>query len=331
MIINRKYFQKLYSQFSSVVYCASGISGKRLKISIDRKERVFMRLFVMIFLLGMSLVVSGCSGNAGTKPQSSGAIVATPQTPNPTARFIIAGSGTNLPLTAKLAAAYKKTSGKIVEVPKSIGSDGAIKAVTDGTIQLGLISRPLKDEEKALGLRTIPYAALGIAFAVHPQVPDNDISFGDILAIHRGEKTSWSDGKRILVLIRGMHDSSNLIWFSTIPGIEKIIQEALETKRWQVMYHDADMAGALRTKEGSFGHTDMTEIVINGGIKALSINGIAPTAENMQNGKYPWVKTLSFIYKGELSESARSFVDFVRSSAGVAVIRENGGAEAKKE
>ena len=218
-----------------------------------------------------------------------------------------------------------------MEVPKSIGSDGAIKAVTDGTIQLGLVSRPLKDEEKAKGLRLIPYAAIGIAFAVHPQVPETDLSFADILAIHRGEKTAWSDGKRILVLIRGMHDSSNLIWFSAIPGFEKVIQDALAAKRWQVMYHDIDMANSLRTKEGSFGHTDMTEIVINGGIKALSINGIAPTADNIKNGKYPWVKDLYFVYKGDLSEASREFVDFVRSPAGLAVIRQNGGAEPKKE
>lgn len=290
-----------------------------------------MRMFIMIFVLAVSLVLSGCAGSADTKPKSSGATVAAPQTSSPTARFVVAGSGTNLPLTAKLAAAYKQTSGKVVEVPKSIGSDGAIKAVTDGTIQLGLVSRPLKDEEKAKGLRLIPYAAIGIAFAVHPQVPETDLSFADILAINRGEKTAWSDGKRILVLIRGMHDSSNLIWFSTIPGFEKVIQDALAAKRWQVMYHDIDMANSLRTKEGSFGHTDMTEIVINGGIKALSINGIAPTADNIKNGKYPWVKDLYFVYKGDLSEASREFVDFVRSPAGLAVIRQNGGAEPKKE
>ena len=230
--------------------------------------------------------------------------------------------------TAKTALLYGHGLGAEV---KSIGSDGAIKAVTDGTIQLGLVSRPLKDEEKAKGLRLIPYAAIGVAFAVHPQVPETDLSFADILAIHRGEKTAWNDGKRILVLIRGMHDSSNLIWFSTIPGLEKAIQDALAAKRWQVMYHDIDMANSLRTKEGSFGHTDMTEIVINGGIKALSINGIAPTADNIKNGKYPWVKDLYFVYKGDLSEASREFVDFVRSPAGLAVIRQNGGAEPKKE
>lgn len=287
-----------------------------------------VRFSILIVVLSL-LMVTGCSRPVG-QPSPDGEPKKNVQSLDP-GRFIVAGSGTNLPLTAKLAAAYKTTSGKIVEIPKSIGTDGAIKAVADGTIQMGLISRPLKEEEKAKGLRTIPYAVVGIAFAVHPQVPDNDVSFADILAIHRGEKTTWSDGKRILVLIRGMHDSSNLIWFSTIPGFEKVIQDALAEKRWQVMYHDIDMANTLRTKEGSFGHTDMTEIVINGAMKALSINGTAPTADNIKNGKYPWVKDLYFVYNGELSESARGFVDFVRSPAGVAVIRQNGGAEPKKE
>ena len=53
--------------------------------------------------------------------------------------------------------------------------------------------------------------------------------------------------------------------------------------------------------------------------------------ENIKNGKYPWVKDLYFVYKGDLSEASREFVDFVRSPAGLAVIRQNGGAEPKKE
>ena len=106
----------------------------------------------------------------------------------------------------------------------------------------------------------------------------------------------------------------------------KIIQESIEQKRWLVMYHDIDMATALRTKEGSFGHTDTTEIKARGGIKALAVNNVAPTAENMKSGKYPLVKELSFVYKGELPPQYKSFVDFVRSADGEAIIRDNGGA-----
>ncbi len=274
-------------------------------------------------LLGMAVV--GCGSAKSPQPvvNEKGAA----KVENPVSqRFILAGSGTNLPITEKLAEAYKKKTGTPVEVAKSIGSDGAVKAVGDGTLVLGLLSRPLTETEKSAGLRTLPYAKVGIVFAVHPSVPENNVTFEDILAIHRGEKTLWADNKRILVLIRGMHDSSNQILFGHIPGFAKEIQDSLEQKRWLVMYHDIDMATALRTKEGSFGHTDTTEIKVRGGIKALAVNGIEPTADNMRTGKYPLVKELTFVYKGELSPQSKAFIDFVRSSAGEAIIRDNGGA-----
>ena len=274
-------------------------------------------------LLGMAVV--GCGSTKPPQPvvNEKGAVkVESPISP----RFLLAGSGTNLPITEKLAEAYKKKTGTPVEVAKSIGSDGAVKAVSDGTLALGLLSRPLTETEKSAGLRTVPYAKVGIVFAVHPAVPENNINFEDILAIHRGEKTLWADNKRILVLIRGMHDSSNQILFAHIPGFDKIIQESIEQKRWLVMYHDIDMATALRTKEGSFGHTDTTEIKVRGGIKALAVNNVAPTPENMKSGKYPLVKELSFVYKGELPPQYKAFIEFVRSADGEAVIRDNGGA-----
>ncbi len=269
------------------------------------------------------ILVAGCSGpGSAPAPAKPGGDAK----PSGTGRFVVAGSGTNLPITGKLADAYnKKTGGAVVEIPKSIGTDGAVKAVQAGTLELGLASRPLTAEEKTSGLAEIPYARVAIIFAAHPGVPDNDVTPGDIVKIHRGEKTAWRDGRPILVLIRGMHDSSNLTLFRLIPGYADAIKESLDQKRWQVMYHDIDMAEGLRTKQGAFGHTDSTELKINAGIKPLSVGGVAPTDDNIRSGRYPYVKPLSFIYKGSLTERAKAFVAFAASREGQAIITDNGG------
>ncbi|MDT8900738.1 substrate-binding domain-containing protein [Anaeroselena agilis] len=269
------------------------------------------------------ILAAGCSGpGSGPSPTKPAADAK----PAGTGRFIVAGSGTNLPITVKLAAAYNKKAGNtVVEVPKSIGTSGAIKAVQEGALELGLVSRSLTAGEKASGLNEIPYAKVAIIFAAHPDVPDNDVTLDDIVRIHRGEKTAWSDGRPIIVLIRGLHDSSNLTLFKLIPGFADAIKDSVSQKRWQVMYHDIDMANSLRTKQGAFGHTDSTEIKINGGIKPLSINGVASTDDNIRSGRYPYVKPLSFIYKGTLTERAKAFIAFVASREGQAVISENGG------
>ena len=270
------------------------------------------------------ILVAGCSGagNAPTPAKPAGDAKPAAQS----GRFIVAGSGTNLPITGKLADAYNKKPGAAaVEVPKSIGTDGAVKAVQAGTLELGLASRPLTAAEKASGLVEIPYARVAIIFAAHPGVSDTDVTPDDIVNIHRGTKNAWRDGRPIIVLIRGMHDSSNLTLFQLIPGYADAIKDSIDQKRWQIMYHDIDMAEALRTKQGAFGHTDSTEIKINAGIKPLSVGGVAPTDGNITSGRYPYVKPLSFIHKGPLSERAKAFLAFVASREGRTVITDNGG------
>jgi len=284
------------------------------------------RIFVLVFFSVLALI-AGCS-NQASPPNASQAAKPAPVVLSSN-RFVVAGSGTNLPITEKLAATYNKKNNSSIEVPKSIGSDGAIKAVQTGTLDLGLISRELTAAEKAGGLKEIPYARVGIVFATHPSTPDNDVSLEDILKIHQGLKTTWSDGSKVVVLIRGKHDSSNLILFPLIPGFEQAIDESLQEKRWQVMYHDVDMSTALRNKPGVLGHTDTTDIKINPGIKALTVNGVAATPENIQAGSYPYSKQLSFVYKDSLSERAKAFVAFATSDEGRGIIVANGGTPSR--
>ena len=284
----------------------------------QKLRRISMLMFSTILIMA-----AGCS-NQASQP-TPGPVKNPPPAVIASNRFIIAGSGTNLPITNKLAAAYNKKNNSSIEIPKSIGSDGAIKAVQTGTLDLGLISRDLTAAEKATGLKEIPYARVGIVFATHPSTPDTDVSKEDIVKIHQGVKTTWSNGNKIVVLIRGRHDSSNLILFPLIPGLAEAIDESLHEKRWQVMYHDVDMSDALRNKAGAFGHTDTTDIKLKPGIKALSVNGVAATPENIQSGTYPYSKELSFVYKEPLSERAKAFVIFATSDEGLGIITGNGG------
>ena len=284
----------------------------------QKLRRISMLMFSTILIMA-----AGCS-NQASQP-TPGPVKNPPPAVISSNRFVIAGSGTNLPITNKLAAAYNKKNNSSIEIPKSIGSDGAIKAVQTGTLDLGLISRDLTAAEKATGLKEIPYARVGIVFATHPSTPDTDVSKEDIVKIHQGVKTTWSNGNKIVVLIRGKHDSSNAILFPLIPGLAEAIDESLHEKRWQVMYHDVDMSDALRNKAGAFGHTDTTDIKLKPGIKALSVNGVAATPENIQSGTYPYSKELSFVYKEPLSERAKAFVIFATSDEGLGIITGNGG------
>jgi phosphate transport system substrate-binding protein len=108
----------------------------------------------------------------------------------PTGPLIFAGSGTNLAITRLQAEAHKRVRPEItIEVPKSIGSGAGIQAAADGAIAVGLISRPVKEDEKRLGLTVLPYARTVLVIGVHPTVPDDNITFDDLINIYKRVKT----------------------------------------------------------------------------------------------------------------------------------------------
>lgn len=61
-----------------------------------------------------------------------------------------------------------------------------------------------------------------------------------------------------------------------------------------------------------------------GDIKALKINGTAPSAENIENGTYPLVRTFNIVDRGDLTAEAQDFVDFVMSAEGREIIEKEG-------
>ena len=65
-----------------------------------------------------------------------------------------------------------------------------------------------------------------------------------------------------------------------------------------------------------------------GDVKALKINGTAPSAENIENGTYPLVRTFNIVDKGDLTAEAQDFVDFVMSAEGREIIEKEGDVAA---
>ena len=239
--------------------------------------------------------------------------------------FNIAGSGTNIALTQKLLDAYASKSGVRIHIPPSIGTAGAVKALLSKELTVGLISRPLKDSEKAMGLKELPYARLGIVFGVHAGVPDGDIGAADLVAIYRGTKKTWSNGKMIIVLVREAGDSSNIVLERLVPGFKDALEEAFNKKRWDVFYTDQDEFEATRNTMNSFGLVDTAAMMyLAPAVKALKYDGVEPSLVNVESGKYPFRKDLGFAYREPLPEPARRFLEFAASGAGAAVLRANG-------
>jgi phosphate transport system substrate-binding protein len=252
--------------------------------------------------------------------------VATAGDPSP-APLVFAGSGTNLAITRLLVEAFRQEHPQVnIQVPASIGSTGAIRAAAERAVTVGLISRPLRGGESGLGLTVLPYAKTAVVIGVHPTVPDDGVTFEDLLQIYRGTKSRWKNGREIVVLTREPGDSSLEVLGRAIPGFEAAYAESQRAKRWTTLLTDQEMHKVLAETPYAIGLSDLGAITVERlPIKALNVNGIPPTAENARSGKYPLIKTLSFaFFEGTLPAGAKTFLEFVRSRQGEKIIRDKG-------
>ncbi len=108
----------------------------------------------------------------------------------PAGKIVVAGSSSVTPIMEKLVEAYKKVNTKAeIEVQMSDSTAG-MKAAMDGTCDIGMASRELSDEEKAV-LKDTSIALDGIAMIVNTKNPLEDIAKADIAKIFTGEATTW--------------------------------------------------------------------------------------------------------------------------------------------
>jgi phosphate transport system substrate-binding protein len=238
----------------------------------------------------------------------------------------LAGSGSNLPLTHVLVEAFRARSplAKII-VHESIGSAGGIRAVRDGAVSVGLVSRPLTSEEARYGLQVTPYARIAVIVAANPSVQETCTTSEELLRLFQGAKARWGSGSRVAVLQREKGDSSFLVLSNLIPGLAEENTVSYRENRWRVLFSDQAMQEALMSTEGAVGISDLGAIEVQRlPIKVLCFNGVVPTRENLLSGKYPAWKDLSFVTRGPPNGLAAALFDFVFSDEGRAATARSG-------
>ena len=106
-------------------------------------------------------------------------------------KIVVAGSSSVTPVMEKLQEAYLAiNSGAEIELQESDSTTGMTQAI-DGTCDIGMASRDLKDSELEAGLTPTAIAMDGICVIVNNANDITDLSTDDIAAIFKGERTEW--------------------------------------------------------------------------------------------------------------------------------------------
>ena len=191
------------------------------------------------------------------------------------------------------------------------GSGSGIKAVQEGRCDIGLSSRDLKDEEKAAGLTGTVLAYDGIAIIVHPENPVADLSVDTIAKIYTGEITNWSEvgGSDVEIVLIGREAGSG-----TRDGFESITDTEDACQYRQELTSTGDVITTVSQNPGAIGYASVASVKDT--VKALTVDGVAPTEETIKDGSYVVQRPFVLVTKSdaELSEAAQKFFDYITSA-----------------
>ena len=202
------------------------------------------------------------------------------------------------------------------------GSGTGIESVSNGSCDIGLSSRALKDTETGLTATTV--ALDGIAIIVNKDCGVDDLTVQQIADIYTGKITNWSEvgGEDLEIACIGRESGSG-----TRDGFETIT----ETKDACVLAQELTSTGAVieavSSSKNAIGYASLSAVEGKDGIKALTVNGVACSEETVLDGSYEIQRPFVLVTKDgtELSPAAQAFFDFATSKDAAELIR-NAGA-----
>ena len=263
----------------------------------------------LVVLLCGSVMISGLAVGCGSGSAEGD-----------TAKITISGSTSVGPTMEVLAEVYEKNNDVNIEV-QQVGSSAGIKNTIDGTSDLGMSSRDLKDEETK-EVDGTQIAIDGIAVITNTANKVTNLTSEQVKDIFTGKITNWKEvgGEDAQIVVVSREEGSG-----TREGFQDILGfESDElTKDAQICDGSGNVKSTVEGNENaiayiSFGYLGDT-------LNDVKIDGVEPTDANVVDGKYPISRPFIVVNKKDgLSDVAKAFVDFIMSEEGQNIVAEEG-------
>ena len=268
---------------------------------------------ITAMILTALLTVSALAGCAGKKPESS---VSTN------------GSTSMSAVIGILSEQFMQDHPGITVTYDATGSGTGIEAAANGTCDIGLASRALKDTEAAKGLVSTTVALDGIAIIVNEECPVSGLTVEQIASVFTGEITDWAafGGSGEIACI-GREANSG-----TRDGFESITKTTDKCVLKQELTSTGAVITAVKSSANAIGYASYASVEGQTGIKILTVDGVACTAETIKNGSYAIQRQFNLITRKDapLSDAAQAFFDYMTSPEAAALIAKAGAVPMAK-
>lgn len=236
------------------------------------------------------------------------------------------GTGSGLGVMKLLGKAYvKRNPGTKIQVMPNLGSSGGIRGVGKGILDIGISSRPLKENEKVYKLSITEYARTPFVVVVRPDTPVSDLKMEDLVKIYDGRRQTWPDGGRIRPVVRPAADFDTEIAKKISPEMSKAVDAIVSRPGMLTAVTDQDATNTIQRTPGAIGFSTLGQVITERlPLKVLSINGVPPSTGTLSKGSYRPNKVLSIVTGPEPSAQVRKFIGFIASPAGRKIFEESG-------
>ncbi|MFK9093301.1 phosphate ABC transporter substrate-binding protein [Bacillus salipaludis] len=272
------------------------------------------KLSLLTLLAALMVFVAACGGGASTDKTEGSDKSTTPKTEEKkelSGSLSVSGSSAMQPLIAAAAEEFMNENPNVDIQVQAGGSGTGLSQVAEGSVQIGNSDVFAEEKEGIPADELVDHkvAVVGMTAAVNPKVGIKDIKKEDLIKVFTGKITNWKElgGKDQKIVLVNRPDSSgtraifNKFALDGATPAEGITEDSSNTVK-----------KIINETDGAIGYLAFSYFT-DDSVTPLSIDGVEPNEENVQSGKFPvWAYQHSYT-KGEATDLAKAFLDYLMS------------------
>ena len=288
-------------------------------------KKITRRSFITVCgAVAAAAALTACGGSASSAAASSTSTAAGSTASSTAAALsgnVATGGSTSMKnVIAALTEGFAEVEPGVTVSYDPTGSGAGITGAADKTLDIGLSSRALKDDEKA-DVEGTTIALDGIAIIVNNASKVEDLTVDQLKQMFTGEVTNWSevggdDGEIVLI---GREAGSG-----TRDGFESIVDVKDSCKYAQELTATGAVISAVEANPLAIGYASLS--AVGDTVKMVTVGGVECSEETVKDGSYEVQRPFVFVTNKSvtLSEQAQAFFDFATSADAADLIRTAG-------
>ena len=288
-------------------------------------KKITRRSFLTVCgAVAAAAALTACGGSASSAAASSTSAAAGSTASSAAAALsgnVATGGSTSMKnVIAALTEGFAEVEPGVTVSYDPTGSGAGITGATDKTLDIGLSSRALKDDEKA-DVDGTTIALDGIAIIVNNASKVEDLTVDQLKQMFTGEITNWSEvgGDAGEIVLIGREAGSG-----TRDGFESIVDVKDSCKYAQELTATGAVISAVEANPLAIGYASLS--AVGDTVKMVTVGGVECSEETVKDGSYEVQRPFVFVTNKSvtLSEQAQAFFDFATSADAADLIRTAG-------